>query len=64
MQKKPMAVVLENAIAALDRVIEMNETLLQEFYKARSKLQNELSQLTPTQSAEAFRRASETFKKP
>lgn len=62
--QKPVAIILENAIATLDRAIEMTETMLQEYKQARLKLQRELSDLTPVEAREAFRRASEQFKKP
>lgn len=64
MERKPIALILEKAIADLDRVIEITETLIQDYRQARLKLQRELTDLTPTEATEAFRRASEQFRKP
>jgi len=63
MQKRPVALILENAIAALDRAIEMTETLLAEYRQSRYKLQRELADLTPTEATEAFRRASQELER-
>ena len=62
MERRPAAIILERSIATLDRTIEITETLLQEYMNARRKLKEELSQLTPTEAVEAFKRASQELK--
>lgn len=59
MERRPIALILERAIATLDRHIEILETQLLEMKNARKKLREELSQLTPVEAQEAFRRASQ-----